>query len=125
MRICRWRRPPRSPAFSEELSEADQVGVVVDVYHVFWDPVLFPQIARASGRILGFHVNDWMVPTRDPLLERGMMGDGVIELRRIREAVDAAGYVGPIEVEIFNPEIWSRPGDKILTTMKERYAALV
>jgi sugar phosphate isomerase/epimerase len=125
MRICRWRRPPRSPAFSEELSEAEQVGVVVDVYHVFWDPVLFPQIARASGRILGFHVNDWVVPTRDPLLERGMMGDGVIELRRIREAVDAAGYVGPIEVEIFNPEIWSRPGDKILTTMKERYAALV
>jgi sugar phosphate isomerase/epimerase len=94
--------------------DLDQVGVVIDVYHVFWDPDLFSQIARASGRILGFHVNDWVVPTRDPLLERGMMGDGVIELRRIRAAV-----------EIFNPEIWSRPGDKILATMKERYAALV
>ena len=103
----------------------DQVGVMIDVYHVFWDPELFSQIAGASGRILGFHVNDWVVPTRDPLLERGMMGDGVIELRRIRAAVDAAGYAGPIEVEIFNPVIWSRPGDKILATIKERYAALV
>jgi sugar phosphate isomerase/epimerase len=108
-----------------ERFDPEQVGVVVDVYHVFWDPDLFSQIARASGRILGFHVNDWVVPTRDPLLERGMMGDGVIELRRIRAAVDDAGYAGPIEVEIFNPEIWSRPGDKILATMKERYAALV
>ena len=125
MSICRWRRSPRSPAFSEEMGEAHEVGVVVDVYHVFWDPVLFPQINRASGLILGFHVNDWVVPTRDPLLEWGMMGDGVIELRRIRVAVDAAGHVGPIEVEIFTPEIWSRPGDKILATKKERYAALV
>ena len=108
-----------------ERFDPDQVGVVVDVYHVFWDPNLFSQTARASGRILGFHVNDWVVPTRDPLLERGMMGDGVIELRRIRTAVEDAGYAGPIEVEIFNPEIWSRPGDKILATMKERYAALV
>ena len=102
-----------------------QVGVVVDVYHVFWDPNLYSQIHRASGRILGFHVNDWVVPTHDPLLERGMMGDGVIELRRIRVAVDEAGYAGPIEVEIFNPEIWSRPGDEILSTTKERYTAHV
>lgn len=102
-----------------------QVGVVVDVYHVFWDPNLYSQIHRASGRILGFHVNDWVVPTRNPLLERGMMGDGVIELRRIRVAVDEAGYAGPIEVEIFNPEIWSRPGDEILSTTKERYTAHV
>ncbi len=108
-----------------ERFDTEQVGVVIDVYHVFWDPELFSQITRASGRILGFHVNDWVVPTRDPLLERGMMGDGVIELRRIRAAVDDAGYAGPIEVEIFNPEIWSRLGDKILATMKERYAALV
>jgi sugar phosphate isomerase/epimerase len=108
-----------------ERFDPEQVGVVIDVYHVFWDPELFSQITRASGRILGFHINDWVVPTRDPLLERGMMGDGVIELRRIRAAVDDAGYAGPIEVEIFNPEIWRRLGDKILATMKERYAALV
>ena len=108
-----------------ERFDPEQVGVVVDVYHVFWDPKLYSQIARSSGRILGFHVNDWVVPTRDPLLERGMMGDGVIELRRIRAAVDDAGYAGPIEVEIFNPGIWNQPGDKILATMKERFTALV
>jgi sugar phosphate isomerase/epimerase len=108
-----------------ERFDPDHVGVVIDVYHVFWDPDLFYQIARASRRILGFHVNDWVVPTRDPLLERGMMGDGVIELGRIRAAVDDAGYAGPIEVEIFNPEIWNQPGDEILATVKERYAALV
>lgn len=102
-----------------------EVGVVVDVYHVFWDPDLYSQILRSSGRVLGFHINDWLVPTRDPLLERGMMGDGVIELRRIRAAVEAAGYGGPIEVEIFNPAIWDRPGDDVLTTAKERYSAHV
>jgi sugar phosphate isomerase/epimerase len=98
-----------------------QVGVVVDVFHVWWDPDLYKQIARASGRILGFHVSDWIVPTPDMLLGRGMMGDGVIELRRIRQAVEAAGYQGPIEVEIFNQEIWDRPGDDVLAEMKKRY----
>ena len=102
-----------------------QVGVVIDVYHVWWDPDLFAQIARASERILGFHVNDWLVPTPDLLLGRGMMGDGVIELQRIRAAVDAAGYTGPIEVEIFNQSVWDSPGDEILALMKERYATRV
>lgn len=102
-----------------------EVGVVVDVYHVFWDPELYCQIGRASGRILGLHVNDWITSTKDPLLERGMMGDGVIELRRIRTAVESAGYYGPIEVEIFNPRIWSLPGDEVLAKMKESYAAHV
>jgi sugar phosphate isomerase/epimerase len=100
---------------------AKQVGVVVDVFHVWWDPDLYKQIARASGRILGFHVSDWIVPTPDMLLGRGMMGDGVIELRRIRQAVESAGYQGPIEVEIFNQEIWDRPGDEVLAEMKKRY----
>ena len=102
-----------------------RVGVAIDVYHVWWDPNLYPQIARAAGRILGFHVNDWLVPTYDPLLGRGMMGDGAIEIRRIREAVDAAGYAGPIEVEILNPKIWEKHGDEILEQIKERYAAHV
>lgn len=105
--------------------EPPQVGVVIDVYHVWWDPDLFAQIARASGRILGFHVNDWLVPTPDLLLGRGMMGDGVIELQRIRAAVDAAGYTGPIEVEIFNQSVWDSPGDEVLALMKERYATRV
>jgi sugar phosphate isomerase/epimerase len=99
----------------------EQVGVVVDVFHVWWDPDLYRQIERAGGRILGFHVSDWLVPLPDPLLGRGMMGDGVIDIRRIRKAVDAAGYDGPIEVEIFNREIWDRPGDEVLAQMKERY----
>lgn len=99
----------------------EQVGVVVDAFHVWWDPELYPQIARASGRILGFHVSDWIVPTPDLLMGRGMMGDGVIDLRRIRKAVEDAGYAGPIEVEIFNQAIWDMPGDDALALTKERY----
>ncbi|MCU6708671.1 sugar phosphate isomerase/epimerase [Paenibacillus sp. J5C_2022] len=99
----------------------EQVGVVIDVFHVWWDPKLYEGIADAAGRIVGYHVSDWIVPTPDLLMGRGMMGDGVIELRRIRAAVEAAGYNGPIEVEIFNRELWDRPGDEVLALMKERY----
>lgn len=98
-----------------------QVGVVVDVFHVWWDHDLYNQIERAKGRILGFHVSDWIVPTPDMLMGRGMMGDGVIELNRIRGAVEKAGYAGPIEVEIFNQDIWDTPGDEVLRVMKECY----
>jgi sugar phosphate isomerase/epimerase len=97
------------------------VGVAVDVYHVWWDPQVYTEIARASGQILGFHVSDWLVPPPDHLLGRGMMGDGIIELRRLREAVDAAGYTGPIEVEIFNQRVWDTPGDEVLALMKKRF----
>jgi sugar phosphate isomerase/epimerase len=104
---------------------SQQVGVVVDVYHVWWDPDLYPQIARAGERIAGFHVNDWLVPLPDPLLGRGMMGDGVIELRKLRIAVELAGYSGPIEVEIFNRGLWNTPGDDVIALMKRRYLASV
>jgi sugar phosphate isomerase/epimerase len=100
---------------------SEQVGVVVDAYHVWWDPDLYPQIARAGGRIAGFHVNDWLVPLPDPLMGRGMMGDGVIELRRLRTAIERAGYDGPIEVEIFNRTLWDTPGDEVIALMKRRY----
>ncbi|CAN5692228.1 sugar phosphate isomerase/epimerase [soil metagenome] len=93
---------------------ADQVGVVVDTYHVWWDPDVWNQIERAGERILAFQVCDWIVPLPDVLLGRGMMGEGIIELRRFRQAVDAAGYAGVIEVEIFNQEIWNAPGDETL-----------
>ena len=102
-----------------------EVGVVIDVYHVWWDPQVYAQIARAAGHICGFHVNDWIVPLPDLLNGRGMMGDGVIELRRLRSAVDAAGYAGPIEVEIFNQALWNMPGDEVLALMRERYLAYV
>lgn len=110
----------QSRAIAEQ-HPADVVGVVVDVLHVWWDPYLYEEIAKTAGRIVGYHVSDWLVPMPDMLLGRGMMGDGVIQLRRIREAVEATGYNGPIEVEIFNQEIWDRPGDGILKQMKERY----
>jgi sugar phosphate isomerase/epimerase len=103
----------------------DRVGVLVDAYHVWWDPAVYAEIARAGRRILGFHVNDWIVPLPDVLLGRGMIGDGVIELRRLRQAVDNAGYTGPIEVEIFNRAINAMPGDELLRLIKERYLAHV
>lgn len=100
---------------------SDDVGVIVDVYHVWWDPRLYEEIERASGRILGFHVSDWMVPTEELLAGRGLIGDGVIELRRIRAAVEAAGYGGPIEVEIINRGLWSRPGHEVLGAVVSRF----
>ncbi|MGP4061068.1 sugar phosphate isomerase/epimerase family protein [Halobacillus sp. H74] len=99
----------------------NQVGVVVDVFHVWWDPDLYNQIDRANGRILGFHVSDWIVPVPDMFKGRGMMGDGVIEINRIRQAVEASGYHGPIEVEIINQSIWDRPGDDVLREIKASY----
>jgi sugar phosphate isomerase/epimerase len=102
-----------------------RVGVVIDVYHVWWDPELYAQVERAAGHIMGFHVDDWPCVNPEPLTGRGMMGDGVIDVRRIRRAADATGYDGPIEVEIFNPEIWKRPGLDVLRLMRERYLAVV
>ena len=72
------------------------LGVALDVYHVWWDPKLASQIARAGrDRLLAYHVCDWLVPTRDLLNDRGMMGDGIVELQKIRAWVEAAGYTGP------------------------------
>lgn len=105
-----------------EKFKPSQVGVVVDVFHVWWDPQLYREIERAKDNILGFHVSDWIVPVPDMFKGRGMMGDGVIEIRRIRKAVEKSGYDGPIEVEIINQEIWDRPGDEVLSEMKERFS---
>jgi sugar phosphate isomerase/epimerase len=99
---------------------AEHVGVVVDVFHVWWDPTLYSEIARAAGRILGFHISDWVEPLPDIIYGRAMPGDGLIDLRRIHQAVFEAGYRGPIEVEILNTAIWERPGDEVLREMKER-----
>ncbi len=99
------------------------VGVAVDVYHVWWDPKLEQQIRRAGRkRILAYHICDWLVPTRDLLNDRGMMGDGVIDLPRVRSWVEAAGYRGFHEVEIFSErDWWRRDPDEVLRAMKERY----
>jgi sugar phosphate isomerase/epimerase len=103
------------------------LGVAVDVYHVWWDPKLQTQIQRAGkDRLLGFHVCDWLVPTKDLLLDRGMMGDGVIDIPRIRAWVEAAGYEGYSEVEIFSAtDWWTRPGDEVIATCIERHRSSV
>jgi sugar phosphate isomerase/epimerase len=103
------------------------VGVAIDVYHVWWDPELMSQIARAGamGRILAHHICDWLVPTRDLLHDRGMMGDGVIDLRGLRAAIEAAGYSGAQEVEIFSAENWwKRAGREVLSTCIDRFRSV-
>ncbi|MCF3936125.1 sugar phosphate isomerase/epimerase [Acuticoccus sp. M5D2P5] len=98
------------------------VGVAVDVYHVWWDPDLANQIARAGHRIFAHHICDWLVPTNDLLLDRGMMGDGVIDLPGIRAMIEGAGFHRHQEVEIFSKENWwKRPVDEVLSTCVERY----
>jgi len=99
------------------------IGVAVDVYHVWWDPKLEQQIKRAGKkRILGYHICDWLVPTRDLLNDRGMMGDGVIDLPRIRSWIEAAGYAGFHEVEIFSElDWWKKNPDDVLATCKQRH----
>jgi sugar phosphate isomerase/epimerase len=102
------------------------LGVAVDVYHVWWDPKLARQIARAGReRLLAYHVCDWLVPTRDLLNDRGMMGDGIIELRKIRGWMEDTGYLGAAEVEIFSEDWWARPLGDVLTTCIERHRSVV
>src|SRR5277367_6712256 len=79
------------------------LGVALDVYHIWWDPDVLPQIRRAAkDRLLAFHVCDWLVPTKDILNDRGMMGDGVIDIRSVRSAVEAQGFCGYSEIEMFS-----------------------
>jgi sugar phosphate isomerase/epimerase len=104
-----------------ERFDAAQVGVVIDAYHVWWDPELSAQVGRATGRIFGYHVSDWLVPTPDLLAGRGLMGDGVIELPRIRALVEGAGYDGPIEVEVINPALAELPTGKLMAAVRERF----
>ncbi len=98
------------------------LGVALDAYHVWWDPKLSGQIERAGAdRLLAYHVCDWLVPTKDLVNDRGMMGDGVIELRKLRGMVEAAGYKGAVEVELFSDAWWSQPMDDVLDTCMSRF----
>lgn len=101
------------------------LGIAVDVYHVWWDPALAAGIARAAGRILGFHICDWLVPTEDLLLDRGMMGDGVIDIPGIRRQVEAAGYRAFCDVEILSRKWWQRDPDEVLRICLERHRTVV
>ncbi|MEV0262023.1 sugar phosphate isomerase/epimerase family protein [Streptomyces sp. NPDC050617] len=107
---------------------AEQVGIVVDTYHLWWDDTVAEGIARAGrgDRIASFQLADWVTPLPEGvLLGRGQLGDGSVDLRRFRELVDAAGYDGPIEAEIFNPGLWARDGSAVLAETVDRYRAHV
>jgi sugar phosphate isomerase/epimerase len=100
-----------------------QLGVCIDAYHVWWDPYLARDVARAGmqNRIFNFHICDWLVPTRDVLNDRGMMGDGVIDLKAFRQMIEKASYKGLVETEIFSSENWWRkPMDETLGVIAER-----
>jgi sugar phosphate isomerase/epimerase len=106
----------------DELGEG--TGIALDVYHVWWDPELERQIQRAGKRILTFHLCDWLVPTEDPLYDRGMMGDGIIDIRHIRSLVENQGYDGFCEVEILSKRWWGRPMQEVLANCVARYRSV-
>ena len=114
--ICDRLDPNRSGA----------LGVALDVYHIWWDPELLPQISRAGkDRLLAFHVCDWLVPTKDILNDRGMMGDGMIDIKALRSAVEAQGFAGYSEIEIFSNDWWAKPMDDVLQTCIARHRSVV
>ncbi|MGW6901000.1 sugar phosphate isomerase/epimerase family protein [Streptomyces sp. NBC_01727] len=103
---------------------AEQVGVVVDTYHIWWDDQAAVQIARAGagGRIHSFQLADWITPLpAGVLVGRGQLGDGSVDFRAFREMVEATGFTGPIEVEIFNEDLWARDGAEVLAEVAARY----
>jgi sugar phosphate isomerase/epimerase len=102
------------------------LGVALDVYHIWWDPEVLAQIERAGkDRLLAFHVCDWLVPTTDILNDRGMMGDGVIDIRSLRRAVEAQGFAGYSEIELFSNAWWERPMDDVLQICIARHRSVV
>lgn len=99
------------------------LGITVDVYHTWWDPYLENEIKRAGKSIFSFHVCDWRVPTRDLLNDRGLMGEGCINISRIRKRVEEAGFDGPIEVEIFSDAYWAANQARFVEEIKQAYLA--
>ncbi len=110
----------------DALDADDVIGIAIDTYAVWWEPDLEAQIARAGRRICAFHINDWLADTRDLRLDRGMMGDGVIDIPAIRGTIQAAGYEGQFEVEIFSERNWwKRDPDEVVRVVKERFQTAV
>jgi sugar phosphate isomerase/epimerase len=109
-----------------EQHPVDQVGVVVDTFHLWWEPGVLDQVARAGPRIASYQIGDWITPLPpDALLSRGMVGDGHIDFAAFTAAVAASGYRGDVEVEIFNADLWARPGAEVVATLSRRYLDLV
>ncbi|MCK5862975.1 MAG: sugar phosphate isomerase/epimerase [Candidatus Hydrogenedentes bacterium] len=101
------------------------VGITVDVYHCWWDPMLKAELQRAGRTIFSFHVCDWRTPTRDLLTDRAMMGEGCIDIPRIRGWVEQTGFKGPIEVEIFSNDLWEWDQKKLVERVKRAYLTSV
>jgi sugar phosphate isomerase/epimerase len=109
-----------------ERFDAADVGVVVDTFHLWWEPGIADQVQRAGPRIVSYQICDWITPLpADTLLARGMMGDGHIDFPAFTRSVARAGYRGDIEVEIFNADLWAAPPAVVVDTMAERYRELV
>jgi sugar phosphate isomerase/epimerase len=107
-------------------AKSGAIGVALDVYHIWWDPEVLAQIERAGkARLLAFHVCDWLVPTKDILNDRGMMGDGVIDIRSLRAAVEAQGFAGYSEIEIFSNHWWEQPMDDVIHSCIARHRTVV
>lgn len=112
--------------FCDALADDDVFGIAIDTYAVWWDPQLAAEIKRAGPRIINFHVADWLQDTCDLRLDRGMPGDGLIDLRGIRRMVEDEGYVGYIEIELFSArDWWKRDPDEVVRVIKERYQTAV
>ena len=107
-----------------DLVGSDNLGVAVDVYHVWWDRLIGETLNQAEGKIFGYHLCDWLENTSDMLLDRGMMGDGVADLRGLRAKVEGAGYRGFCEIEIFSRHWWSKDPDDVLDLIVKRFRAL-
>jgi sugar phosphate isomerase/epimerase len=109
-----------------ERFEPEDVGVVVDTFHLWWEPGIAEQVQRAGERIVSYQVSDWITPLPpDTLLARGMMGDGHIDFTSFTSSIVKAGYRGDIEVEIFNADLWATPPAELVNTMADRYLELV
>ncbi len=100
---------------------SETIGIAADVYHLWWDPNLEQEIARAGKRICGFHVCDWLTPTHDFLNDRGLMGEGCIDIKSIRQQVEATGFNDWIEVEVFSDRWWSHDPDDYLAKIIQAY----
>ncbi|WP_432503131.1 sugar phosphate isomerase/epimerase family protein [Kineococcus arenarius] len=111
----------------EELEPAHpgHLGVIVDAYHVWWDPALEQQLQRATGKVFGYHVSDWLPGTSDLLLDRGVMGDGLMDLPRLSAQVAATGFDGPVEVEVLSSRWWAEDPDDVLRLVRKRFEEFV
>ena len=113
---------------ANDLCEAiggNNVGVAVDAFHVWWDPEFQSELARCgkNGHLSGYHICDWKLNMKDMLNDRGLMGEGVIDLKTMSRQVDEAGFTGFYEVEVFSHHWWAQDQDEYLKQIINAYQA--